>query len=399
MNNTPLGNRKHIVIYGKTNSGKSSLINKLVGQDISIVSEKEGTTTDPVSKAMELIPVGPVVFYDTAGLYDNTELGSERTKKTIDLLKRTDIGIYVSDINDINEDEIKEGILLFKQYNIPYVLVFNKCDNVSKDILDDIKIKYSNGIITSAKDNSGIEDLKNSLREIIEKEQEELPLVGDLLPYGSNVILVVPVDSEAPKGRLILTQVQCIRDCLDHGIKSYVVRDTELKSAIEDIKDVDLVITDSQAFKKVANIVPRNIKITGFSMLFARQKGDINEFINGTNYIKKLKPKDKVLVLESCTHNVSHEDIGRVKIPKMLNKLVGGELDYTYMVGYDFPSDLDKYKFVIHCGGCMINRKTIMNRISICKRKKIPIVNYGVILSYLTNTLDRSKEIFNKSNT
>ena len=214
------------------------------------------------------------------------------------------------------------------------------------------------------------------------------------MPYGSKVILVVPVDSEAPKGRLILPQVQCIRDCLDHGIKSYVVRDTELATALDDIKDVDLVITDSQAFKKVAEIVPKNIKITGFSMLFASQKGDINEFINGTNYIKQLKPKDKVLVLESCTHNVSHEDIGRVKIPRMLNNVVGGELNYTYMVGHDFPDDLESYKFVIHCGGCMINRKTIVNRIKICKDKKIPIVNYGVILSYLTNTLDRSKEIF-----
>ena len=216
-----------------------------------------------------------------------------------------------------------------------------------------------------------------------------------MLPYGSKVILVVPLDSEAPKGRLILPQVQCIRDCLDHGIKSYVVRDTELKEALDDIKNVDLVITDSQAFNVVDKIVPKDIKLTSFSMLFARQKGDINEFINGISGVRNLKIGDRVLIAESCSHNVSHEDIGRVKIPKLLEKYVGGKLDFEFKVGYDFANDIDNYKLIIHCGGCMINRKTILNRINLCKEKNVYITNYGVLLSFLTNTLERSKAIFN----
>ena len=236
--------------------------------------------------------------------------------------------------------------------------------------------------------------MKEKLIDIIKKEEEDISLVGGLLPYGSKVILVVPVDSEAPKGRLILPQVQCIRDCLDNGIKSYVVRDTELAEALEEIKGIDLVITDSQAFKKVSEIVPSNIKITGFSMLFARQKGDIQEFLKGVAAVKNLKSGDRVLISESCTHNVSHEDIGRIKIPKLLNQFVGGEIEFDFEVGHNFPEDIEKYKLIIHCGACMINRKTVLNRIKECKNKNIPITNYGVILSFLTNTLDRSRSIF-----
>lgn len=397
MNNTPNGNRKHIAIYGKTNSGKSSLINKIVGQDISIVSDIEGTTTDPVMKAIELIPVGPVLFIDTAGISDTTELGQLRLEKTMKILKRTDISIYVSDIEDIDENALKETEILFKKYNIPYIFVINKSDNVTNSKIDELKKRYKDAIFISTFNDKDIENVKNKIIEILQKEEEELPLVGDLLEYGSKVILVVPVDSEAPKGRLILPQVQCIRDCLDHGIKSYVVRDTELKEALSEIDGVDLVITDSQAFKKVSKIVPDNIKITGFSMLFARQKGDIDEFINATFQIPKLKPNDNILIAESCAHNVSHEDIGRIKIPKLLNDYTGGDLKYTFITGHDFPDDLEKYKLVIHCGACMINRKTVINRVEKCKEKNIPITNYGVILSFLTNTLERSKKIFKKS--
>ena len=395
MNNTPRGNRKHVVLYGKTNSGKSSLFNKLCNSNISIVSEREGTTTDPVSKGVELIPVGPVLYIDTAGLEDNTVLGDLRVNKTLELLKRTDIALYIIDGKDKDLSSFNKMKKEFKKYNIPYLLVINKVDILENDEIKEIKKDYENGIFISAKDDSGIEEVKEKLIELIEKEEEELPLIGDLLPYGSKVILVVPIDSEAPKGRLILPQVQCIRDCLDHGIKSYVVRDTELEEALEEIKDVDLVIIDSQAFKFVDEIVPKDIMLTSFSMLFARQKGDINEFINGVWGVRNLKPGDKVLISESCSHNVSHEDIGRVKIPTLLEKYVGGKLDFEFKIGYDFTEDIGDYKLIIHCGGCMVNRKTILNRINLCKERKVYITNYGVLLSFLTNTLERSKVIFN----
>ena len=395
MNNTPRGNRKHVVLYGKTNSGKSSLFNKLCNSNISIVSEIEGTTTDPVSKGVEFIPVGPVLYIDTAGLEDNTVLGGVRVNKTLNLLKRTDIALYIIDGKDKDLSSFNKMKKEFKKYNIPYLLVINKVDTLENGEIKELKKAYGNGIFISTKEDSDIEEVKEKLIELIEKEEEELPLIGDLLPYGSKVILVVPIDSEAPKGRLILPQVQCIRDCLDHGIKSYVVSDTELKEALEEVKDVNLVITDSQDFKFVDEIVPKDIMLTSFSMLFARQKGDINEFINGVWGVRNLKPGDKVLISESCSHNVSHEDIGRVKIPTLLEKYVGGKLDFEFKIGYDFAEDIGNYKLIIHCGGCMINRKTILNRINVCKERKVYITNYGVLLSFLTNTLERSKVIFN----
>lgn len=395
MNNTPRGNRKHVVLYGKTNSGKSSLFNRLCNSNISIVSEREGTTTDPVSKGVELIPVGPVLYIDTAGLEDNTALGDLRVNKTLDLLKRTDIALYIIDGKDKDLSSFNKMKKEFKKYNIPYLLVINKVDMLENNEIKEMKKACENVIFISTKYDSDIEEVKEKLIELIEREEEELPLIGDLLPYGSKVILVVPIDSEAPKGRLILPQVQCIRDCLDHGIKSYVVRDTELEEALEEIKYVDLVITDSQAFKFVDEIVPKDIMLTSFSMLFARQKGDINEFINGVWGVRNLKPGDKVLISESCSHNVSHEDIGRVKIPTLLEKYVGGKLNFEFKIGYDFAEDIGDYKLIIHCGGCMVNRKTILNRINLCKERKVYITNYGVLLSFLTNTLERSKVIFN----
>lgn len=395
MNSTPNANRKHIAIYGKTNAGKSSLINKLLGQEVSLVSEKEGTTTDPVQKAMELIPVGPVLFIDTAGFNDESDLGEIRTKRTLDILKRTDLAIYVFDILDIDLDEFTKVKRSFKKYNIPFITVVNQIDKIKEDELELIKEKYKDYIFLSAVTGEGIEKLKENLIRILKEEDKELPIVGDLLPYDSKVILVVPIDSEAPKGRLILPQVQCIRDCLDHGIKSYVVRDTELKSALEDINDVDLVITDSQAFKEVDKIVPKEIKLTSFSMLFARQKGDFEEFIRGAFKIKDLNKDSKILIAESCTHNVSHEDIGRVKIPKLINKFVGAELTYDYSIFHDFPEDIDRYDLIIHCGACMINRKTVINRVNTCKEKNVPITNYGIVLAYLNGILERSLSLFN----
>lgn len=395
MNTTPNANRKHIGIYGNTNSGKSSLMNKILGQDISLVSNVEGTTTDPVQKAMELIPFGPVLLIDTAGLEDKTELGEIRVKKSFEFLKRLDFAIYVVDGKNLDIDTYKKWKREANKYNINYIVVVNKLDRLNNDEINNINNIFDNPLFISAKKNENIDKLKDELIKYLEQDEEDKPIVGDLLPYGSNVVLVVPIDSEAPKGRIILPQVQVIRDCLDHGIKTYVVRDTELEEALKEIKNVDLVITDSQAFKEVDKIVPKEINLTSFSILFARQKGELSDFLEGANKLKDLKPGDKILICESCTHNISHEDIGRVKIPRMLNKIAGGELNLEYKVGYDFNEDVEKYDMVIHCGACMVNRKSVINKINLCKEKNVPITNYGLVIAYFTGILDRSIEIFN----
>lgn len=395
MNTTPNANRKHIGIYGNTNSGKSSLMNKILGQDISLVSNVEGTTTDPVQKAMELIPFGPVLLIDTAGLEDKTELGEIRVKKSFEFLKRLDFAIYVVDGKNLDIDTYKKWKREANKYNINYIVVVNKLDRLNDDEINNINNIFDNPLFISAKKNENIDKLKDELIKYLEQDEEDKPIVGDLLSYGSNVVLVVPIDSEAPKGRIILPQVQVIRDCLDHGIKTYVVRDTELEEALKEIKNVDLVITDSQAFKEVDKIVPKEINLTSFSILFARQKGELSDFLEGANKLKDLKSGDKILICESCTHNISHEDIGRVKIPRMLNKIAGGELNLEYKVGYDFDEDVEKYDMVIHCGACMVNRKSVINKINLCKEKNVPITNYGLVIAYFTGILDRSIEIFN----
>ena len=394
MNTTPNANRKHIGIYGNTNSGKSSLMNKILGQVISLVSNVEGTTTDPVQKAMELIPFGPVLLIDTAGLEDKSQLGEIRVKKSFEYLKRLDFAIYVVDGKNLDVDTYKKWKREANKYNIKHIVVVNKLDRLSDDERSNINNIFDKPLFISAKNNENIDKLKDELIKSLEQDEEDKPIVGDLLPYGSNVVLVVPIDSEAPKGRIILPQVQVIRDCLDHGIKTYVVRDTELEEALKEIKNIDLVITDSQAFKEVDKIVPKEINLTSFSILFARQKGELSHFLEGANKLKDLKPGNKILICESCTHNVSHEDIGRVKIPRMLTKIAGGELNLEYKVGYDFDEDVEKYDMVIHCGACMVNRKSVINKINLCKEKNVPITNYGLVIAYFTGILDRSVEIF-----
>ena len=394
MNSTPNANRKHIGIYGNTNSGKSSLMNTILGQDISLVSSVEGTTTDPVQKAMELIPYGPVLLIDTAGLEDKTELGAVRIKKSYDFLKRLDFALYVVDAGNADLDTYKVWKREAARYNINHIVVINKIDTVSKEEIDELVKNFKSYVLVSAKDKSGIDELRSEIIKHLEDGEEEKPIVGDLLEYGSKVVLVVPIDSEAPKGRIILPQVQVIRDCLDHGIKTYVVRDTELDEAIKELKDIDLVITDSQAFKEVDSIIPKDLKLTSFSILFARQKGELEQFLEGTKKLDTLNPNDRILICESCTHNISHEDIGRVKIPNMLRKIAGGDLNIDYMVGYDFKENIEDYDLVIHCGACMVNRKSVLNKISVCVEKNIPITNYGMVIAYFTKILDRSVEIF-----
>ncbi|WP_297597248.1 [FeFe] hydrogenase H-cluster maturation GTPase HydF [uncultured Cetobacterium sp.] len=394
MKSTPNSNRLHIGIFGKTNSGKSSLLNAIVEQEISIVSNVAGTTTDTVTKAMEFLPYGPVLFIDTAGLDDESELGELRMKRAIQELKRTDFALLVMDVNAIDMAFYKDQELTFKKYNIPFVLVLNKCEDLTDASKYIIKKIFPHGIFISTQNRESILNLKENILKEIQKEQEEPKLISDIIPYNGKVIMVIPIDSEAPKGRLILPQVQLLRECLDSGIKSYVVRDTELKSALEDISDVDLVITDSQAFKNVEKIVGNKAKLTSFSIIFARQKGDLRDLVSGVKKLSKLNHGDKILISETCTHNTSHEDIGRVKIPKLIRNYSGKELEFEFVAGKDFPEDLSKYAMVIHCGGCMINRKLMQSRIDEVKSLKVPITNYGLVIAEVNGILDKAVKVF-----
>ena len=398
MTDTAKSNRKHIGFYGKRNVGKSSIMNKIVGQEISLVSEVKGTTTDPVSKVMELIPLGPVVLIDTAGIDDEGELGLLRVEKTMQTLNKIDFAVYLLSIEDLDERFYLKFIEELERRDIPYIIAINKTDKVPKEKLEEIKegINLDNLIYLSILDENSILSLKNELVKRLQVEEQDKSLIGDIIPYNGKVMMVVSVDSEAPRGRLILPQVQLIRDCLDNGIKSYVVRNTELKYAIEDLKDIDLVVTDSQIFKEVDNIVPKDINLTSFSILMARQKGDLKIFLEGVSVIESLREIEipKVLIMESCSHNTSHEDIGKVKIPKLLSKHLNKEIDFQFKMGEDFPKDLQSFDLVIHCGSCMLNKKSMMSRIQICKDENVPITNYGIVLAYLTGILNRSVNIF-----
>lgn len=399
MNQTPSANRKHIAIYGKRNAGKSSLMNAIIGQEVSIVSEVKGTTTDPISKPMELIPLGPVVFIDTAGLDDEGLLGEMRVERALKMLERTDFAIYVIDILEAaaskeEDEDFTQMVKRFKHYKIPYMVVLSKGDTASEEELERAKQVYPDGFVLSSLNLEAIHDFKDQLIQRMSDEPQEPTIVGDLVPAGGTVVMVVPVDSEAPKGRIILPQVQLIRDCLDHGIKCYVTRDSELEEALKELKRIDLVVTDSQAFDYVSKIVPRDVPLTGFSTLFARHKGDLKAFVEGTKAVANLKDGSKVLIAESCTHNHSHEDIGRVKIPKLLSKYTGKQLAFEFKMGHDLPKDLSDYDLVIHCGSCMLNQKTMLTRIQLCEEAKTPITNYGVVLALVTGILDRSLEVF-----
>jgi len=395
MNTTPEANRLTITLFGKRNAGKSSLLNAIVGQDVALVSKQKGTTTDPVKKAMEFIPLGPVIFIDTAGIDDEGNLGKLRVERSKKMLMRTDFALYVMDGSDISMQDEKEAELLFKRFHIPFLKIINKTDLLDEKLINELKEGYPDAVMVSDRDFSSIIKLKDEIAKRISKNMEEPPLVADLLPYGGTVVMVVPIDSEAPKGRIILPQVQCIRDCLDHGVKSYVVRDTELEEALKDLDyKVDLVITDSQAFKRVDEMVPPSIRLTSFSMIFARNKGDLAVFNDGLKVIEGLDENSKILIAESCTHNFSCEDIGRVKIPALLNKHLGKNLNYEFKMGHDFPENHNEYDLIIHCGACMTNRKTMQSRMRICKECGVAMTNYGVLLAYLSGILSRAMTIF-----
>jgi [FeFe] hydrogenase H-cluster maturation GTPase HydF len=398
--------RLHIAFFGRTNVGKSSLINRICGQDISIVSEIAGTTTDVVEKSMELLPIGPVTLLDTAGLDDVSQLGEKRVEKTMKVLNRTDVAVVVTDFGGLGECET-ELIAQLDALKIPYLIIVNKidlrhCEEHSDEAIQNINDRIATlplvarnddlFIITSAlTDKNLVFRFKEALVKLLPDEFVNSPkIAGDLVPQGSTVILVTPIDKEAPKGRLILPQVQVLRDLLDSGCLTYVVKETELQAALDNLKTPPaLVITDSQAFRQVSEIVPESIPLTSFSILFARLKGDLDEFLRGVQAIDDLQDGDKVLILESCTHHAIEDDIGRVKIPKWLREKTGKDLIIENFAGHDFP-DITPYKLIIHCGACMTNRREVLSRILIAGEKGVHITNYGVAISYCLGILPRA---------
>lgn len=394
MNKTPNGERIHIALFGRRNAGKSSLLNALTGQDIAIVSEIKGTTTDPVSKAMEILPLGPVLLIDTPGLDDVGELGEERIRKTQSVLNKTDIALIVIDgtQNDGDFHWEEELIALIQRKNLPYVLVVNKYDQWKDSSLD---LPFESDISVSAKTGYHIHELRELLATKVPHEEITGHLVGDLLQTGDQVVLVIPIDSAAPKGRLILPQQQVIRDILESGATAVVCRDLELRDTLKRISEKPkLVITDSQAFSAVAEVTPADIPLTSFSILFSRYKGDLKTQLAGISAVQHLQDGDRILMAEGCTHHRQCEDIGTVKIPRWLQEFTDKELVFETCSGGQFPTDLSSYRLVVHCGGCTLNKKEMAFRIAECQDQNIPIVNYGTLIAHLKGVLARSIEPF-----
>ncbi len=394
---SPKSFRLHIGIFGRRNAGKSSLLNALTQQDVSIVSQVAGTTTDPVEKPMELLPLGPVLFIDTAGIDDTGQLGAQRVTKTKAVFDRTDLGVIVSNYEDWGDFE-EEISAEFKTRDIPFIVVFNKVDIIKEkteiaEKLNAVKLKYVN---TSAINKSGILELRQLLLKSAPVDFINRPsILADLVGPGEAAILVIPIDKEAPKGRLILPQVQSIRDLLDNDSFSIVVKERELRAALSRLNvPPKLVVTDSQAFLKVAADTPPKIPITSFSILFARYQGDLTEMVKGAMTIANLKAGDKVLIAESCSHHPIGEDIGTVKIPRWLTQYVGGKLQIDSTRGHDFPENVSDYKIIIHCGACMWNRREMLSRIMKAKQAGVPITNYGLTIAFSLGIFERALQPF-----
>lgn len=405
LNDTPRGERIHIGIFGRRNAGKSSLLNAITGQSLAVVSEVKGTTTDPVSKSMELLPLGPVVFIDTPGLDDSGTLGELRVKKSFQALHKTDMGILVVDGKTLlregkeKYEEIEKPLLSeFEKRKIPYLIGVNKEELLTGEEKEEIRLFFPQRdkiIFVSAEKGNNIHELKDRLGALKEKEKEEGKLVGDLLDPGDLAVLVIPIDSAAPKGRLILPQQQVIRDCLEAGAVPVIARETELKTALSSLgKRPRLVITDSQAFKQVEKVIPKDMFLTSFSILLARYKGNLKSQAKGAMALDTLKEGDKVLISESCTHHRQCGDIGTVKIPGWLREYTKKNLDLTFFGGTEFPEDLSGYALVIHCGGCMINEREMKYRLECAKKAGVPMTNYGMAIAHIHGILKRSLEIF-----
>lgn len=404
LNDTPSSERLHIGIFGRRNAGKSSLLNAITGQDLAIVSKTKGTTTDPVNKSMELLPLGPVVFTDTPGLDDEGDMGELRVKKSYQVLNKTDIGLLVADgdlLRSRERDfEVTEKPLLeeFVKREIPYLIVINKEElltEVDRNEMLRITGQPEKTVFVSAANRTNIEELKNRIAQLNPGEQAAGKLVGDLLLPGDLAVLVVPIDAAAPKGRLILPQQQVIRDCLDAGAVPVVTRETELNGALLALgKKPKLVITDSQVFGQVNRIVPKEIFLTSFSILLARYKGNLKSQVQGARAIDRLGDGDRVLIAESCTHHRQCGDIGTEKLPKWLKEHTKKNLDLTFVSGTEFPEDLSGYALVIHCGGCMINEREMRFRLKCAEDAGVPMTNYGVSIAHMHGILERAIEVF-----
>lgn len=391
LQSTPSGERVHIGIFGRRNAGKSSLINAMTGQNLAIVSDVKGTTTDPVLKSMELLPLGPVVLIDTPGIDDEGQLGELRMQKTYQMLNKTDIAILVVDSSDgMTEDD--EAILeRIREKQIPYVVAWNKCDLLSQPL----ELTDGYGIQVSSVTGEGVQELKEMVATRCSGKTSNRRIVGDLLKPMDFVVLVTPIDEAAPKGRLILPQQQTIRDILDVGAVPIVVRDTELKQTLWKLQSKPaMVITDSQVFGEVSKTVPLDIPLTSFSILMARYKGDLQTVVEGAYMLNRLQEGDKVLIAEGCTHHRQCEDIGTVKLPRWISEYTRKELQFDFTSGTEFPTHLSKYQLIIHCGGCMLNEREMKYRLQCAKDQMVPITNYGTAIAHMRGILMRSLEPF-----
>lgn len=392
LNERPSSERPHIAFFGMRNAGKSSLVNAVTNQQLSLVSDIKGTTTDPVQKAMEILPLGPVVIIDTPGMDDEGALGELRIQRAIRTLDKTDIAVLVIDAKKGKSEADSQLEALIKSRNIPLITVFNKSDllAVSPDILSQDKTIY-----LSSKTGSGVNELKSLLGNVIGKSENDRHLVTDIISPGDIVVLVTPIDESAPKGRMILPQQQVIRDVLDGGAVNVVTKESELEIALSCLKNPPrMVITDSQAFGIVSKIVPESVPLTSFSILFARYKGDLAEAVKGARKLDSLKDGDKILISEGCTHHRQCGDIGTVKLPNWIKKHTGKHPEFTFTSGGEFPSDLSEYSLIIHCGACMINAREMASRIQRAKAAGVPITNYGTAIAHMHGILDRSLSPF-----
>lgn len=395
MNQTPASERVHISFFGKRNAGKSSVINAVTGQDLAIVSSVMGTTTDPVYKTMELLPLGPVMVIDTPGIDDEGELGALRVRKSYQVLNKTDIAILVIDSTAGKGGEELELIHRFHKKGIPYLIVYNKIDLLSTEKIKDLAMSVRAGeVLVSASDGMNIQELKEKIASLKPEDTHKYPLIQDLIEPLDLVILVVPIDKAAPKGRLILPQQQTIRDILERGALSLVVRDTELKSTLDHFLAQGvcpkLVVTDSQAFARVSKAVPENITLTSFSILFSRYKGELEIQLKGIAALSSIEDGDRILIAEGCTHHRQCGDIGTCKMPEWIRNYTGKKPVFEFTSGTEFPDDVSSYKMVVHCGGCMLNEREMKYRIACCQDQGVPITNYGILIAQVTGILKRS---------
>ena len=397
LNNVPSSERTHIGIFGKRNAGKSSVINAITGQSLAIVSDIKGTTTDPVLKSMELLPLGPVVLIDTPGLDDEGDLGHLRIQKAYQILNKTDIALLVIDGTAGMTAEDYQILDRIRAKNIPYLIVFNKADLAPDADTSDTAdaADAANVIWVSAVTGLHIQELKERLATLLPDEDSGKTILGDLIRPSDFIVLVVPIDKAAPKGRLILPQQQTLRDILDHNAISIVVKETDLKHTLETLgKKPALVITDSQVFDKAAADTPSDIPLTSFSILFARYKGNLKTLVDGARMLRHLENGDKILISEGCTHHRQCDDIGTVKLPRLIRNYTGKELEFEFTSGTEFPFSLEKYRLIVHCGGCMLNEREMKYRIRCAEDAGIPITNYGTAIACMKGILERSIEIF-----